>query len=180
MTTGSILIGLALIILVGLFLAQPLLLPEERKQRRARSQRQTLLLQKEALLEEVRALDFDFDTGKIPSEVYEPQRAELVAAAAEVLQQLDSLGAPTAVAASAPAPTTTDQPAPDPIEQAITRRRQAPTDDIEQAIARRRSQAKTAVPANGHANFCPQCGRPVDTGDKFCVACGHQLTVTPA
>ncbi|MBK7177537.1 MAG: hypothetical protein IPH82_10165 [Chloroflexi bacterium] len=65
MTTGSILLGLALILLVGLFIAQPLLLPEEKKAR-SRSPRQKLLAQKAALLEEVRALDFDYDTGKIP------------------------------------------------------------------------------------------------------------------
>lgn len=180
MTTGSILIGVALIILVGLFIAQPLLMPEERKQRRSRSQRQMLLVQKEALLEEVRALDFDFDTGKIPPEVYEPQRAELVAAAAAVLQELDNLGAPTAVSTPAPAPTAADSPAPDAIEAAVARRRQAPADEIEQAISRRRSQPATAVPTNGKTNFCPQCGRPVDASDKFCVACGHQLVVTRA
>jgi len=177
MTTGSILIGLALIILVGLFLAQPLLMPEERRQRRARSQRQTLLLQKEALLEEVRALDFDYDTGKIPSEVYEPQRAELVAAAAAVLAQLDNLGESTAVAAATVSPA---EQIDDPIEQAVIRRRQAQTDEIEQAVARRRSRPKTAVPVNGQTNFCPQCGRPVDASDKFCVSCGHQLTMKPA
>lgn len=178
MTTGSILIGVALIILVGLFIAQPLLMPEERKQRRSRSQRQMLLVQKEALLEEVRALEFDFDTGKIPPEVYEPQRAELVAAAAAVLQELDNLGASTAV--PIPAPAAADSPAPDAIEAAVARRRQSPVDDIEQAISRRRSQPATAVPTNGKANFCPQCGRPVDASDKFCVACGHQLVVTRA
>jgi len=179
MTTGSILIGLALVILVGLFVAQPLLMPEERRQRRSRSPRQTLLLQKEALLEEVRALDFDFDTGKIPAEVYEPQRAELVAAAAAVLAQLDNLGTTTAVSPAAPSPATGG--APEAIEQAIARRRQqAPADEIEQVIARRRSRPQTAVPTNGQTNFCPQCGRAVDPGDKFCVVCGHQLTVKPA
>jgi zinc-ribbon domain len=24
--------------------------------------------------------------------------------------------------------------------------------------------------------FCPQCGQPVDAGDRFCAHCGHQLT----
>ncbi|MBK8985659.1 MAG: zinc ribbon domain-containing protein [Chloroflexi bacterium] len=160
MTTGSILIGLALLILVGLLIAQPLLMPEERQSRRSRSRRQMLLAQKEALLEEVRALDFDYETGKIPAEVYEPQRADLVALAADVLKQLDILST-----------------LPD-VETAVTQLHQSPTDDIEQAIARLRRQPKPAEPTNGKAHFCPQCGHPVDAGDKFCAVCGHQLAVT--
>lgn len=176
MTIGAILIGLALIVLVGLFIAQPLLMPAERPSRRTRSRRQMLLAQKEALLEEVRALDFDFDTGKIPPEAYEPQRAELVAAAAAVLQELDNLEPATAVSAPSPA---ADSATSDAIEQAIARRRQAATDEIELAVAQRRSRP-AATPANGQARFCPDCGRPVDAGDKFCAACGHRLTVKTA
>ena len=187
MTTGSILLGLALILLVGLFIAQPLLLPEEKKAR-SRSPRQKLLAQKAALLEEVRALDFDFDTGKIPQEVYEPQRAQLVAAAAEVLQALEGLST-TAVPNESLAPTAVvAQPAPaaevDPIEMAVSRRRQPVADDIETAVSRMRSQTKpsaqTAVPANGKYRFCPQCGHSVAAGDKFCVSCGQNLTVKTA
>ncbi len=186
MTTGSILLGLALILLVGLFIAQPLLLPEEKKAR-SRSPRQKLLAQKAALLEEVRALDFDFDTGKIPQEVYEPQRAQLVAVAAEVLQALEGLST-TAVPNESLAPAAAvEQPAPaevDPIEMAISRRRQPVADDIEMAVSRMRSQTKpsasTAVPANGKTRFCPQCGHSVAASDKFCVSCGHNLTVKAA
>jgi rubrerythrin len=178
MTIGSILLSLALLVLVGLFILQPVLLPEERKQRR-RSQRQMLLAQKAALLEEVRALDFDHDTGKIPSEVYEPQRAELIALAADVLQKLDALGAPAAGETTAVSPTASS--ATDEIEQAIARLRQTQAHEIELAVAQLRQQpaaAKTAVPANGKTNFCPQCGRPVDAADKFCAACGHPLVAT--
>lgn len=186
MTTGSILLGLALILLVGLFIAQPLLLPEEKKAR-SRSPRQKLLAQKAALLEEVRALDFDYDTGKIPQEVYEPQRAQLVAAAAEVLQSLEGLSATAVPNESLPPTAVADQPTPaevDPIEMAVSRRRQPVADDIETAVSRMRSQAKpsaqTAVPANGKNRFCPQCGHTVAAGDKFCVSCGQNLTVKTA
>lgn len=164
MATGSILFGIALLILVGLFVFQPLYMPEARRRRRPQNRRKLLLTQKAAYLEEIRALDFDFDTGKIPPEVYEPQRAELVAAAAVILQELDASGEPVAP---------------------VLVRDEAP-DEIETAVAHLRAQKKvpavatTAIAANGRTNFCPQCGRPVDPTDKFCAGCGQPLAQTAA
>jgi hypothetical protein len=161
MSIGSILLGLSLLILVGLVLAQPFLVQKERDPR-PRSRKQQLLAQKEAVLEEIRALDFDYDTGKLPEDTYQAQRTELKAVAAETLKALDELGT------------------------------EAPTDDvaaqIEAAINRVRAQRQapekvtapapvTAVPANGAAKFCTECGAKVDANDKFCAACGNKLTV---
>ena len=117
-----------------------------------------LLAQKEATLEEIRALDFDYETNKLPEPAYQAQRAHLMEIAGETLQALDELG--------------TEQPPDDVAAQ------------IEAAINRVRAQkqeggvvAATAVPANGRSQFCPQCGTPVDAADKFCGACGHKLAV---
>jgi hypothetical protein len=153
MTTGSILFGIALLILVGLFVLQPLYVPETRRRSRPPNRGKILVRQKAAFLEEIRALDFDFDTGKIPPEVYEPQRAELVAAAAAVLQELDEL-----------------------VATAVTPVSDSTTDEIETAVAQLRAQTPpTAVPTNGRTNFCPQCGRAVTSSDKFCAGCGQPL-----
>ncbi len=160
MSIGSILLGLSLLILVGLVLAQPFLAKEEREPR-PRSRKQQLLAQKEAVLEEIRALDFDSDTGKIPQEVYEPQRTELKAVATEILKSLDELGT------EAPEDDVAAQ-----IEAAINRVRgqRQPSGEI--------SVAETAVPAkNGQAKFCTECGAKVDANDKFCAACGKKLAV---
>lgn len=161
MSIGSILLGLSLLILVGLVLAQPFLAKEEREPR-PHSRKQQLLTQKEAILEEIRALDFDYDTGKLPEEAYQPQRAALMAVATETLKALDELGT------------------------------EAPDDDvalqIEAAINRVRSQRQatgkvdvlvktTTVPVNGHAKFCTACGAKVDASDKFCATCGNKLAI---
>ncbi len=165
MTPGAILFGIALLVLVALYIAQPLIVTTGAPQPRRRllpDKRQELMVHKEALLEEIRTLDFDFETGKIPAEAHAAQRAELVTEAAETLKQLDALPKETA-----PVPNTT-------------------LAEIEAAIARRRAAAAprpvngtpeeaTAVPSNGQSKFCSQCGQPVKSTDKFCAACGHQL-----
>ena len=160
MTIGSILLGLALLILVGVYLARPFLQKEDEAERPL-TQRERLLNEKEAILAEIQQTDFDFETGKIPADVHERERALLMTQAADVLRRIDEYDAQ-----------------PNPVDA-----------EIEAAVARIRQQGapltavtSTAVPANGQGKFCPQCGSPVDPGDKFCTSCGHKLvstTLTP-
>ncbi|PIE80760.1 MAG: hypothetical protein CSA11_06825 [Chloroflexi bacterium] len=159
MSIGSILLGLSLLILAGLVLGQPFL-AQKKRQPRPRSRKQQLLTQKEAVLEEIRALDFDYDTGEIPQEVYEPKRDQLMAVATETLKALDALGT------EAPVDDVAAQ-----IEAAINQIRAQRRSGEEPAVA------VTAVSPQGQASFCTQCGAKVDAGDKFCAACGHQLAV---
>lgn len=163
MATGSILLGLAILLLTGLFIARPFLRPQEEDGEL--TEYQLLLEEKEHLLDQIQALDFDHDTGKLPTEVHQLQRARLMEEATAVLQQIDQWGGTTAP--------------PDDVDVDI---------EIEAAIARLRRQRsqKPAAPAaaaapvsavNGHARFCPQCGTATDPGDKFCAHCGHNLTL---
>lgn len=195
MTTGSILLGVALLIAVATYLTYPFWGAPEQTRRVRQSKSDLLHDQKEAILAQIRVLDFDFETSKLPEGAYNAQRAQLLAEATAVLQQLDALtGGPASD---------------DALEAAIARARQpqpASPDDldsaIEAAIARARKKSPAAVPAaapaaapvavpaatnatnapaptavaNGRpARFCPQCGSPVQAADKFCVACGHKL-----
>lgn len=168
MAIGSILLGVALLVLVGLFIARPFLRPQE--QEVALTEQEALLEEQEVLLDQIQALDFDHETGKIPSELHVMQRERLMEQATAVLQALDAAGG-------------------EPVTRAIL------TDDedvdadieIEAAIARLRRQRsqRTAVAAvastNGHGQgqtrFCPECGTPTDPGDKFCAHCGHHLVL---
>jgi hypothetical protein len=167
MATGSILLGVALFVLVGLFIARPFLRPQE--QEAALTEQQLLLIEKEALLDQIQALDFDHDTGKIPTQLHELQRARLVEQATAVLQAIDAAtGDPRAAAAQGDSDVDIDI-------------------EMEAAIARVRRQGspKTAPPvsvpsatsANGHARFCPQCGTSTDPDDRFCANCGNNLTL---
>ncbi len=157
MATGSILLGIALLVLVGLFLARPLLQASQREQRRL-SQRQTLLAEKDAILDQIRDLDFDHDTGKMPDEIHARQRAQLMESAAAILQQVEQLdgNAP-------PAETPEIEDVDAAIEAAVTRARSG--------------KAKSSRPTRSSkaGGFCPNCGKPFDAGDKFCVSCGRKL-----
>jgi len=145
MEIASILLGLALLIVVGLFVGKPFLTDSAPK--RPLSPKQQLLARKATLMNDLRDLEFDHDTKKVPDDVYEFQRTALVKETAVVLKQLDS-----------------------------PKESQAIDDDIEAAIARAKSgetaSKKTAV--SGKKTFCSNCGKPLDSNDKFCTKCGHR------
>ncbi len=152
----AILLALALLILAGVFVTRPLWMPhatEEPKQ--ALSRREALEAEKAVLLDEIRALDFDHETGKIPEAVYQQQRQRAVQQAAEILQQLDTL---------TEAPVETPAVIPAEIDR-----------EIEAAVARLRQA--TAIPAGpaptSPQRFCSQCGEQRDPGDRFCAYCGN-------
>lgn len=181
MTIGSILLSVALLLVVTLFVARPFLLAGRRTVDDL-SQQEALEAQKEAVLAEIRALDFDYETGKVPEEEYEALRREQLAEAAQLLKALDALQ-PATVAGQGE---TVDD-----IEAAIARVRQkaVPEEDIEAAVARRRQegvrvngQKATITPVRARASgnapakragFCPECGQARDDSDKFCAYCGH-------
>jgi len=87
MTTGSILIGIALFLIVGLFIARPFLTPAPPAE--VVTEREMLEAEKEALLARIRALDFDAETGKQDSKEWEGEREFLLEKAADVLKKLD-------------------------------------------------------------------------------------------
>lgn len=88
MTTGSILLAIALLIVLLLYLLRPFLTSSSTNQ--PINPQRKLLAEKEQLLNQIRALDFDHSTGKIPDEIYQAQRSHLVRQSALILQELDS------------------------------------------------------------------------------------------
>ena len=178
MTTGSILLGAALIILVGLFLARPFLLSNAQYGSQ-KSRRQELLAHKEAVLAQIQILEFDYETGTMPEQDFEQQRQQLVAEAAAILQKLDELSGSAG-----------GSKIDGDIEAAVARLRQrqpnavaAPAPVKAKAKAKATPQPPTPVPAasktpaatNGRIKFCSQCGQSIEKGDNFCAYCGHQI-----
>ena len=170
MDIGALFLLLALLILIGLFVARPFM-ESLRAPAVEGQERSALLAERDRLLTALQEFDFDHTLGKIPAEDYPAQRAALLQRGAAILRQIDSLapsGAPggsaedrieAAVAASrADAAATTSIPT------------GAADEDIEDLIARRR-----AARADKSAGFCPKCGKPILQSDAFCPACGRAL-----
>lgn len=167
-TPGAILLGIALLILVLLFVARPFLL--RRAQEAASTTREALQAQKEAYMGQIADLDFDHETGKVPHNIYEQERRQLLIQAALILRQLDTLGNGRNAHAQ---PT-----APDAATQSVVI--QSVEAQIEQAILELRQQRSTSArptptPNGGSQAYCPHCARPVKPSDNFCRSCGHSL-----
>jgi hypothetical protein len=201
MSIGSILLSGALLLIVALYVGRPFLRDQFRR-RESMDERQSLTLQKEALLEQIRILDFELETGKMPEEEHARQRAQLLHEAADVLKALDRLGAAeqvngsgaradftvdreieAAIAAArrAPAADHVSEPGPDirsdqQIEAAVQQlRRPEPGSGASTAPVAMHSTPKPTGPASAAGRFCSQCGNPRDAGDKFCAYCGFQF-----
>lgn len=177
MTIGSVLLGLALLGLVALYVTRPLYAADRHRRRRL-SERKSLTVQKGAILTEIQALDFDYETGKVAEDEYRQQRETYLEEATDLLMRIDALDEKNLEGDAAPAPDSRAGTEFDEIEAAIARRRAkavpAATTSTQKAVAP--AHAKPAVasrPARG--GFCPQCGEAADAGDRFCAYCGHRL-----
>jgi hypothetical protein len=174
MSIGSIFLGLALFILVALFVSRPLIKRQPRR-RSNTSAYEALLAQKEAILTQILNLDFDFDTGKVPESEYKKLRADYMSEATAIIRQLDALETGEEIVDSKS----------DKTEGETTK---SQTDEIEAAIALLRQSPAKSAPSlsssapdlktyngNGKAIYCTQCGQLADSTDKFCAFCGHKL-----
>lgn len=174
MTIGSIFLGLALLILVGLFITRPLIKRQPRR-RSNTSAHQAMLAQKEAVLTQILNLDFDYDTGKVPESEYKKLRTDYIGEATAILKQLDALESGEEIVDSVAEKTdgeaTKSQTAE--IEAAIALLRQSPTKSAPSPLSTP-PDLKT-YSGNGKATYCTQCGQPADSTDKFCAFCGHKL-----
>jgi hypothetical protein len=179
MDIGSIFLILGLLVLVGLFVARPLIERSAVAVSQQEHELSALMAERDQVLNALQELDFDFKLGKIPEDEYPAQRAALLQHGAEVLRKLD---------AYQPAPLS--EAAEDRLEQAIARRRAdaaamprngagsrlkvsavaaAQEDDLEALIATRRRERTEKA-----AGFCSQCGAPLQQSDHFCPKCGSK------
>ena len=181
MDLGSLLLGLALLLLVAFIVARPILERRDMPDQEI-SRADQLVAERESLLAALRDLDFDHATGKISDEDYTPQRAQFVAQGVAILKHLDALG---------PALPEHAVSAEDEIERAVAARRrsslerratpaaravQSADDLIEAAVAARRKPAPAQRPAPAPDGVtCSNCGALAKPGDRFCPKCGRVL-----
>ncbi|HLC33518.1 MAG TPA: zinc ribbon domain-containing protein [Anaerolineales bacterium] len=167
MDVAALLTALAVLILVVIFLAQPLL-----GQRAGAGRRAVGVSSWEAevdrTVETLRELDFDHALGKIPEDEYPLRRQELVAQGADQLRRLDEARGTTGGA-----PGGREQA----LEREITALR-VPRAERDAALEAEITSRRAQPAPNGakrKTGFCPACGTRVQVGDKFCPSCGTAL-----
>jgi hypothetical protein len=195
MDIGSLLILCALLILVGLYISQPLIARKavvgNLKIDKYDHDLSTLLAEKERILEALDELDSDHELGKIPEAEYPVQRGEMLKRGADILRQLDSMPAQphggnmeasieTAIAARRaisshiPVSSASNDASDGDIQHQESKKSEmqvASADDaLEMRIASRRRDRQSKS-----GGFCPQCGKPLQTSDRFCPKCGKEL-----
>ena len=169
MSIGAVFLLLALLILVALYLYAPLMRRDRTLQVDESHEISALMAERDRVINALQELDFDFNLGKIQTEDYPVQRADLLQKGADVLRRLDELTPVQDFRGDTASR----------IEQAVTERRpdaasenpNLSDDDLESMIAARRKVRK-----DRSAGFCPRCGKPVMVSDRFCPACGKSLT----
>jgi hypothetical protein len=182
------LIALAMVVIVAVYVAQPLSVRSRARVEAGESPREKLLAERDSLYAAMRDLDLDFQTGKLLEADYRAMRDTYAARGVEILKALDAAESVD----RGPRVTGRTSAAADEIEAAVLARRKpqpASADDgIEAAIRARRQAAgrnpksETPAPSPGRTgasvrNQCPQCARPIDPSDRFCAKCGAPLAV---
>jgi hypothetical protein len=175
------LIGLTMTVIVAAYVAQPLIarLRTGTATLLEDSPRDKLMAERDALYAAIRDLDFDFQTGKLLEADYRAMREKYAARGVEILKGLDAMpeiGWRRAEGGSRKAEIADD------IEAAVRARRKAKPaqsapieDEIEAAIRARRQAAHPSPKSEIGNQNCPNCGRPVDSTDRFCAKCGASL-----
>jgi len=159
MELGAIFLLLAVLAMVGMFVAKPF---SEHWRAPAENGHEisSLLAECDRALTALRELDFDHSLGKVPAEEYPAQRAILLQKGADALRRLDVLQGVQPV----------------PTEERLEAEVAAPPvtllsdDDLEDLIAKRRAVRKEKT-----AGFCPECGKPILQSDRFCPSCGRAV-----
>lgn len=102
MSPEGLLIGVAIVVLCGIFILEPLLRHREAEFHTdtalTERQRERLLIYYERILTNIRDLDEDHATGKMPAENYAQEREAWVQRGVQVLRALDSLAGQSALA----------------------------------------------------------------------------------
>jgi hypothetical protein len=160
MQTSSILFGLLLF--TGSIAYVVLPFRQNRRKTVATSKGTTQQVGKrEVVLVALRDLDFDFKTGKVSEEDYQPVRNQLMAEAAQYLEQ--------------------EQKEAERLEVLIQSRRKAQQEDTQcghcDAPVRvgQRFCSKCGSAVNNE--LCPSCGKNIKADDIFCPSCGNALQI---
>ena len=159
MQISALIIGMVLLVATAAYIA----LPFRQKRPNNSSTSKTAVTTKsrhEEILLTLRDLDFDFKTGKVSEEDYQPLRAQLLAEAAQYIEsekkeeeQLEAL-----------------------IQSRRNGKRQNKCEHCGATLeAGQRFCSKCGASVNSES--CPSCGKKIRLGDTFCSSCGTKIEV---
>ncbi|MGE5642157.1 MAG: zinc ribbon domain-containing protein [Byssovorax cruenta] len=159
MQISSLFVGLALLAATAAYVA----LPFRQKRGNNLNTAQANVVSKshhQEILLALRDLDFDFKTGKVSEEDYQPLRAQLLVEAAQYVES--------------------EKREEEQLEALIQSRRKTKLQDkCEQCgalmEAGQRFCSKCGASVKNQA--CPSCGKKIRLGDTFCSSCGTKLEV---
>lgn len=167
MDIGSILLIFGLLVLVALYVSQPLFQRNATFVSEEEQEYSALLAERDRILNALQELDFDYTLGKIPEENYPSQRAEFLQRGAAILQQIDQVHGEKGDDIDTRLETAIESRR---IEAGDADQLSQDDDELEALIANRRRSR------NGRSGgFCPQCGNAVQQTDQFCPKCGNSL-----
>jgi hypothetical protein len=175
------LVGLAIAVIVVVYITQPLVIRTRVKTAAPESPRDKFLAERGALYTTIRDLDFDFQTGKLLEADYRVTRDKYTARGVEILMDLDAMNVEPQEARSKGQKAVADD-----IEAAMQARRKgksqaagrmAEEDEIEAAIRARRQTKISNQQSTIRHQTCPSCSAPFDPADRFCAKCGAPLAM---
>lgn len=200
MDIAALFFTLAILVLVAMYLYAPLVQSYARSVTEEEHELSALMAERDRIINSLQELDFDFKLGKIPSEDYPSQRANLLQKGADILRKIDERtsqqgskhqstgegkknslrrkeklrGSSSASGTEVAVQNTEEQ-----IERAIAARR-ADASIVRSEITDYDLESMISARRRGHkeksAGFCPKCGKPVMLSDRFCASCGKALT----
>ncbi len=149
---GVALAAFVLLLAVVYLMARPYLAPLPEAEALSVEQ---LRADRERLRAQVRELDADFETGKLPRDEYERLRARRLQQIEGVTRRIREL---------------------ERLEEAVAEPSATPPDpeDVDRELERRIAERKRLL-AELEARSCPTCGTPTETEDRFCRRCGAAL-----
>ena len=152
MQSGSFIIVIFIFVLSGFYILRPIFVGSNRGARSGSSRRDSLIAERERLLNAIEELDLEFELNKISSTEHARNRDILLAEAAKVLYELDGLSGSSGR------------------KQKKAASNKDEDDDLEKLISERRKQLK------GEKSIkCTLCGKPIDKDAQFCSHCGGAL-----
>lgn len=92
MPLSSLFLLLALLVLVALFVARPLFVPDAAEDTATPNEFSPWIAERERILDALAELDADWQLGKVPEELYSAQRQQLLVKGAIAIKQLERPG----------------------------------------------------------------------------------------